>query len=134
MLQFMSLSRAGFMAMRQFPKISAKIQGTSNVKATSATSIHIFGGAHRRISTTTSRVTIPVFTPTTQSSVAHPRHVKGDIATVAVGIAAGMAVLGVGKIWWDASSSATVSKEKLIDYFTELAYTIENLVVRSLLS
>ncbi|OQR82688.1 hypothetical protein ACHHYP_15635 [Achlya hypogyna] len=61
-------------------------------------------------------------------AVPKPAHVKGDLATVAIGIAAGLAVLGVGKIWMDASATGDVSKENLVNYFLELAHNIEHLV------
>ncbi|KDO26162.1 hypothetical protein SPRG_08523 [Saprolegnia parasitica CBS 223.65] len=80
---------------------------------------------------------LPSMTPSTASMAsfstaramrATPAHVKGDLATVAIGIAAGLAVLGVGKIWIDASASGDVSKENLVNYFLELAHNIEHLV------
>ncbi|OQR82696.1 hypothetical protein ACHHYP_15633 [Achlya hypogyna] len=56
-----------------------------------------------------------------------PAHVECDIATVALGISAGLVVLGMSKIWVDASASDDVSKENLINYFLELTREIEYL-------
>ncbi|OQS03879.1 hypothetical protein THRCLA_03839 [Thraustotheca clavata] len=66
--------------------------------------------------------------PVFKSMHSTPKHVKGDLATVAIGIAAGLAVLGVGKMWMDASASSDMSKENLVNYFLELAHNIEHLV------
>ncbi|CAK4656759.1 hypothetical protein LEN26_000904 [Aphanomyces euteiches] len=59
-----------------------------------------------------------------------PAHVKGDITTIAIAVAAVLGVAGVGKIWWDASSAAnaTITKESLASYFNELADIVEELV------
>ncbi|EQC36243.1 hypothetical protein SDRG_06350 [Saprolegnia diclina VS20] len=90
------------------------------------------------VSIASSRIaSLPAMAPSTASMAAFstaraaratPAHVKGDLATVAIGIAAGLAVLGVGKIWIDASASGDVSKENLVNYFLELAHNIEHLV------
>ncbi|KAF0687189.1 Aste57867_21045 [Aphanomyces stellatus] len=62
------------------------------------------------------------------AAVRAPAHVKGDVTTIAISVAAILAAAGVGKIWWDASSEAVVTKEKLASYFNELAAIVENLV------
>ncbi|ETW01906.1 hypothetical protein H310_06460 [Aphanomyces invadans] len=58
-----------------------------------------------------------------------PAHVRGDVTTIAIAVAAVLGAAGVGKIWWDASSSQTgVNKDNLASYFNELADIVEELV------
>ncbi|RHY50265.1 hypothetical protein DYB30_000367 [Aphanomyces astaci] len=93
-------------------------------------------GAALSIPGTTMKSSISGFRGVATSSASCPRafvepaHVRGDVTVVAIAVAAVLGAAGVGKIWWDASSSQTgVTKDNLASYFNELADIVDELVV-----
>ncbi|KAF0718581.1 hypothetical protein AaE_010617 [Aphanomyces astaci] len=95
-------------------------------------------GAALSIPGTTMKSSITGFRGVATSSASCPRafvepaHVRGDVTVVAIAVAAVLGAAGVGKIWWDASSSQTgVTKDNLASYFNELADIVDELVVSS---
>ncbi|ETV73762.1 hypothetical protein H257_11455 [Aphanomyces astaci] len=92
-------------------------------------------GAALSIPGTTMKSSISGFRGVATSSASCPRafvepaHVRGDVTVVAIAVAAVLGAAGVGKIWWDASSSQTgVTKDNLASYFNELADIVDELV------
>lgn len=65
-----------------------------------------------------------------------PQHYANDATAVLAGVAVVGAVVGVGKMWWDASSSgatgsgAEITREDTARFFAELTAEVQNLVVR----
>ncbi|ETL84380.1 hypothetical protein L917_15769 [Phytophthora nicotianae] len=66
---------------------------------------------------------------------AQPQHVKADPTGIVVGIAVVGALIGVGKMWWDASSSSTtdplafqdIPQAEIALFFTELTAAVKDL-------
>ncbi|KAI9980109.1 hypothetical protein PInf_026776 [Phytophthora infestans] len=67
--------------------------------------------------------------------VAQPQHMKADPTGIVAGIAIAGALIGVGKMWWDASSSSTVEppafqeipQAEIALFFTELTAAVKDL-------
>ncbi|KAG3040141.1 hypothetical protein PC119_g1597 [Phytophthora cactorum] len=67
--------------------------------------------------------------------VAQPQHVKADPTGIVAGIAIVGALIGVGKMWWDASSSSAaeplafqeIPQAEIALFFTELTASIQDL-------
>ncbi|RLN71977.1 hypothetical protein BBJ28_00023104 [Nothophytophthora sp. Chile5] len=67
-----------------------------------------------------------------------PTHVRGDPTGIVAGVAVVGAILGVGKMWWDASSSPSSAAEPLefeeipqvevVLFFSELTLEVKNLL------
>ncbi|RLN59042.1 hypothetical protein BBJ28_00023642 [Nothophytophthora sp. Chile5] len=72
------------------------------------------------------------------SQAVMPPHVRGDPTGIVAGVAVVGAILGVGKMWWDASSSASPAAEPLefeeipqvevVLFFSELTLEVKNLL------
>lgn len=70
-----------------------------------------------------------------------PAVVKGDVTAIVAGVAAVSAIVGVGKMWWDASSGSPaspaapatfqeLSQREVARFFEELSTEVQNLFVR----
>lgn len=70
------------------------------------------------------------------AAFATPQHYTNDVTAVLAGVAVVGAVVGVGKMWWDASSSgvagvsAEITREDTARFFAELTAEVQNLFVR----
>jgi uncharacterized membrane protein len=73
---------------------------------------------------------------------AQPQHVQADPTGIVAGVAIVGALIGVGKMWWDASSSPSAEPEplafqeipqaELVLFFAELTGAVNELFVRIL--
>lgn len=73
------------------------------------------------------------------AAFATPQHYANDVTAVLAGVAVVGAVVGVGKMWWDASSSsgsagsgAEITREDTARFFAELTAEVQNLFVSSI--